>query len=75
LDASEREVNVDTLSSLLFLSALVLVLVLFLAVLPLFSKMLASRTGRAGAHPVSEGGCLMVVAFGLILIILLWRAA
>jgi protein-S-isoprenylcysteine O-methyltransferase Ste14 len=72
--AQLRRTKMDRIEPLLFVAALMLFFVVSLAALSAFSKMLAQKAKTDGARRSWEGGCLILLACLLMLLILIWRA-
>jgi uncharacterized membrane protein (DUF485 family) len=64
----------DAIEPLLFLAALMLFFVVSLTVLSAFSRMLAQKAQTEEVRRSWEGGCLVLLACLLMLLILIWRA-
>ncbi len=65
----------DTIEPLLFLAALMLFFVVSLTALSAFSRMLAQRAKTEEVRRSWEGGCLVLLACLLMLLILIWRTS
>jgi uncharacterized membrane protein (DUF485 family) len=73
--AQLRRTKMDTIELLLFVAVLMLFFVVSLAALSAFSRMLAQKAKTDETRRSWEGGCLILLACLLMLLILIWRAS
>lgn len=64
-----------TLEAIALFGGLLLVFVLCLSLLPTLSGVLVKNPESEEARRSWEGGCLLLLAFVMMLLILIWRAA